>query len=347
MDISWNVSEAEYRADPALSYSTLAKYSREGFSKLDTLFEHISTPSLSFGSAVDAIITGGEEEFNNNFIVFSGNISDSGKAICDKLYEKYSCYPTFAEIPEAIVSNTAKEVGFWQADKWDNRRYSEVLKTGKVAEYYNVLYAGNHKTIISMADYEDVIKCVRALRESESTASYFHDNDEFSPIQRYYQLKFKATFKGVNFRCMADLLIVDYEKKVIIPCDLKTSSHVEWEFEDSFKTWRYMIQARLYWNIIRANLNKDDYFKDFALANYRFIVVCRKTVTPLVWKFPYSNIQGSLIDSEGNEYKDPISIGVELRKYLDLRPAVPNNIYQNGYNVINCLMPLSECTVKK
>ena len=37
--ISWVCSEEEYRADPAYSYSILAKYNREGFNKLDSLFE--------------------------------------------------------------------------------------------------------------------------------------------------------------------------------------------------------------------------------------------------------------------------------------------------------------------
>ena len=36
-DISWQVDESTYRADPALSYSTLAKFEREGFNKLDHL----------------------------------------------------------------------------------------------------------------------------------------------------------------------------------------------------------------------------------------------------------------------------------------------------------------------
>ena len=62
--ISWVCSEEEYRADPAYSYSTLAKYNREGFNKLDSLFDKVESPSLTFGSAVDSIITGGEEEFN-------------------------------------------------------------------------------------------------------------------------------------------------------------------------------------------------------------------------------------------------------------------------------------------
>ena len=52
-DISWNVTEAEYRADSALSQSTLTRYEREGFNNLSKLFDKIESPSLTFGSAVD------------------------------------------------------------------------------------------------------------------------------------------------------------------------------------------------------------------------------------------------------------------------------------------------------
>ena len=34
-DISWNISEEDYRKDPALSYSTLARFYREGFNNLN------------------------------------------------------------------------------------------------------------------------------------------------------------------------------------------------------------------------------------------------------------------------------------------------------------------------
>ena len=52
-DISWGVSEDTYRADPALSYSTLAKYEREGFNNLEHLFDKVETPSLTFGGNPD------------------------------------------------------------------------------------------------------------------------------------------------------------------------------------------------------------------------------------------------------------------------------------------------------
>lgn len=133
------------------------------------------------------------------------------------------------------------------------------------------------------------------------------------------------------------LIIVDYDHKKILPSDLKTSGMPEYHFEHSFLKWLYVIQSRLYWRIIRDNLDRDPYFKDFELLDYRFIVVNKESLTPLVWKFPLTMSYGTLVDEEGNEYRDPFEIGKELRHYLDDRPAVPDGIDIEGVNIINCL----------
>ena len=68
-DIAWNVTEEEYRADSAYSYSTLAKFDREGFEKIDTLFDRVESPSLLFGSCVDTLLTDGQKAFDERFFV--------------------------------------------------------------------------------------------------------------------------------------------------------------------------------------------------------------------------------------------------------------------------------------
>ena len=40
-DISWKVSEDEYRNDSAYSYSTISRFNREGFDNLDKLFDAV------------------------------------------------------------------------------------------------------------------------------------------------------------------------------------------------------------------------------------------------------------------------------------------------------------------
>ena len=339
-DIAWNITEEQYRADPALSYSTLARYEREGFNNLDHLFDHISSPSLTLGSCVDTLITGSQEEFDKLFYVADiPSIGDKEKAIADNLFNKYgSQYSSLVDIPQEDILTTANESAFQK--NWRDDTRVKVLRD-RCSIYYAVKANAGDRTVVDLDTYYKVMAMVKALKESHSTHGYFADNDEMSPVRRYYQLKFKARLDGVDYRCMADELLVIYDEKKIIPIDLKTSSSKEWDFQHSFCKWDYMIQARLYWLIIKTNLMNDDYFKDFTLEDYRFIVVNRDSLKPLVWEFPLTKTKGTLVDEEGKEYRDPLEIGKELRGYLDLKPLVPNGIEIDGVNTITCLKKLN------
>lgn len=338
--ISWQVTEPEYRAAPALSYSTLARFEREGFNNLDKLFEHISTPSLTLGSMVDTLITGSQDEFNELFyVVDMPSIGEKEAQIADRLFSQYgSQYPSFPDLSSDSILEAANAVTFQK--NWRDETRIKVLKE-RCTLYYSVKSNAGNRTVVGLDTYYKVMSMVKALKESVATHGYFADNDPMSPVRRYYQLKFKANLKGVDYRIMADELLVDYEDKKIIPVDLKTSSHKEWDFQDSFCQWCYMIQARLYWLVIKANLMNDPYFKDFELEDYRFIVVNKDSLKPLVWQFPLTKTAGTLVDSNGKEYRDPLEIGAELRSYLDNRPPVPKGIDMEGVNTITCLHKLN------
>lgn len=334
--ISWQTDESTYRADPALSYSTLAKYEREGFNNIDKLFEKVSSPALTQGSMVDTLITGSQEEFDSLFYIADiPSMGEKELQIANSLFSKYKDqYISLSLMPDNIILDAANEAVFQK--NWKNETRVRVIKE-RCTNYYAMKYNAGDRTVVDLDTYSKVLAMVKALKESPTTHGYFADNDPMSPVKRYYQLKFKARLKGVDYRCMADLLLVDYENKVIYPCDLKTSGHKEWDFQDSFCTWSYMIQARLYWLIIKANLMHDPYFKDFTLKDYQFIVVNKESLTPLVWKFPLTTASGTLIGDDGKEYRDPLEIGTELRGYLDSKPPVPNGINLTGINLITCL----------
>lgn len=334
-DISWQVSEEEYRADPALSYSTLARYEREGFNNLDKLFDKIETPSLTFGSAIDSIITGGQKEFDERFMVAEfPSIPDSIIKVVKDVFREFSgTHRTLDSVPDEEVIHRASTFNY--QPNWKPETRAKVIKE-KGSDYYSLLYIAGDRTILDTNTYQDVCNAVKVLKESKATKFYFAEDNPFEPnIERLYQLKFKAALNDIDYRCMADLLIVNYKAKWIRPCDLKTSSHTEWDFYKSFVKWNYDIQSRLYWRIIRANLDKDDYFKDFRLLDYHFIVVNWKTLTPLVWEYPFSSTRGPITLGKDNQIKlrDPYAIGKELHYYLTSRPKVPLGIaeeYANG-----------------
>ena len=337
-DIAWNVPEEQYRADPALSYSTLSRFDREGFANIDKLFDKQETPSLLLGSIIDTIITDGEDEFNRRFVVAEyPSIPDSIIQIVKELFNVYkdTCSNINLISNDAII-NIAAQYNY--QNNWKPETRAKVIKE-KGFEYYNLLFISQDKTLVSQDMYNDALKMVDALRTSEATKWYFADNNPFEPeIERYYQLKFKATLHNVDYRCMADLIICDHKNKELILCDLKTSGHEEYSFASSFLTWNYSYQARLYARVIAENIKKDPYFKDFKLSNYRFIVVNKTTLTPLVWEFPYTFTTGDIRLETKNGYikilKDPEYIGKELSYYLSTGQKVPIGINEVGTNNI-------------
>lgn len=333
-DISWNVDELTYRTDPALSYSTIARFAREGFNNLNTLFDKVQTSSTIFGGAVDCLITSGQEEFDKNFMVAEFPIlKESVRSMINTLFENYSQnYRSLNEIPDSIIIDQTVLDSFQL--NWKPETRARVIKE-QGSEYYSLLYLAGTRTVIDTTLKEQIDNAVTALKTSSSTCIFFAENG-IDNLIREYQLKFKATLDGVDYRCMADLLITDPENMIVYPIDLKTSSHTEWDFFNSFIQWRYDIQARLYWRIIRDNMDRDPFFQGYHLADYTFIVINKKTLTPLVWKFEDTQKMDTLVYGKHRqiELQDPFELGRQLSIYLSSRPRVPEGINIDSDNSI-------------
>lgn len=336
-DVSWKIDEKDYRADSALSYSTLSKYEREGFNNLDKLFDKLETPSLTFGSAVDSIITGGKEEFDTRFMVADfPNTSDSIIQIVKSLFNEFSVtHRTLESIPNEEVIGFASRFNY--QNNWKPETRAKVIKE-KGSDYYNLLFIAGDRTILDTKTYQDVCNAVRALKENEATKFYFAEDNPFDPnIERFYQLKFKACLEGIEYRCMFDELIVFHNTKEIQPLDLKTSCKRldrEWDFPTHYIEWNYQLQNRLYVRILQDVISKDEYFKDFKILPYKDIIIFKGSDTPLVWDIPFTFEKGTLYFGKNNqiEMRDPEDIGKELSFYLSSRPKVPIGINETGLN---------------
>ena len=337
-DISWKVTEEEYRKSPALSYSTIARFHREGFDGLDKIFDKIESPSLIFGSMVDALITGGQDEFDNTFIVAEfPNIPDSQVNVIKYLFNNYSeNYNSLLKIPDDLII-VATEVLEFQKN-WKPETRAKVIKENGV-EYYNLLHISIGKTLVNTKDYQDAQACVTNLKEYAFTSEFFVENNPFDKtIERLYQLKFQGEYEGIKLRCMADLIMVDHENKVVTPIDLKTSFKKEWNFPSSFIQWGYWIQAQLYWYIIRQNMDNDPLYKDYKLANYQFIVISNNSRIPLIWEYPDTKAEVDCYYGKNNEIecKNWRKIVKDLDYYLTNKPILPIGIGKVN-NIVNWL----------
>lgn len=123
------------------------------------------------------------------------------------------------------------------------------------------------------------------------------------------------------------LIKVSHSAKTVFPCDVKTTSKPEELFFKSYLQWNYNIQSRNYWRLIRAAMDADPYYKDFKLADYRFLVVNRNTLTPMAWLDTKTQAVGTVTykTQSGYTYKirDPYEIGLELIRYKNEQPSYP------------------------
>lgn len=204
-DISWQVTEEEYRQDPALSYSTMARYERGGFGSLETLFEKAESPSLTFGSVVDTLITA-PEDFDKLFLVaqLETTLSDTQIQITKKAFELFhSEHSDLKNVSDNELLSLVLEDIPW------NNHWKPETRVKKIKEdcrgYYQLLYIADGRTIIDTFTYNDAINVVDRLKAADATRFYFEPNNVFdNSIERFYQLKFKANLEGVDYRCMAD-----------------------------------------------------------------------------------------------------------------------------------------------
>ena len=332
-EISWQCTEEKYRKDPAISYSTLARFDREGFNNLGHLYDKVESPSLTFGSVVDTLITGTPEELEHRFLIADfPDIPDSQKKVVDFLFMRNSnkC-SSIDRISQTEIIGVTELLAF--QPNWKPETRARVIKeNGK--EYYELLLLAEGKTVITQNMYNDASACAEALKTSEATRMYFEPDNPFNnSVEHLYQLKFKGEYEGISVRCMMDLAIVLHDEKVIIPVDLKTSFKATWDFPKSFIEWKYYHQAGLYSYILEQNLKKDEYFKDFKIAPYRFIVISNNCRIPLVWEFDQTFSVADIKLGE-NSYRNWRKVLPELHDYLENKPQVPHGINKDNLNKI-------------
>jgi hypothetical protein len=332
-ELALNISEQDYRDIDCLSYSAIAKYEKGGFAAISHLYDKQESDALTFGSVVDTLITEGQEKFNDKFVVANFTLpTDSIKNIVDILLNNNS-EETIDEISDDTILRVCNECEYNFRLK-DDTRIAKVRNEG--AQYYNTTKKAVGKEIISHEVYDDAISTVMALRNHPLISKYLGTTD--GDTEFLYQLKFKTNLDGLEVKFMPDLLIVMHASKTIIPVDLKTSSFPEYDFPKRYLENRYDIQSRLYYRALNKVLSEDDYFKDFKLGTFKFIVVNKSTLNPLSFRDEKCMVNGDIVlefkSGRKTILRDPITIGKELQEYLDNPTNVPIGIENNQSNNI-------------
>ena len=325
-ELSWDVTEAVYRQDPAVSYSSLATFERDGASAIPFLKEKKSSEALRFGSLVDTMMTEPEELENKFLVADISKVSEAILTIVNNIYEGFDkSHNNLAMINRNTILMYVKNANYYPTWK-DDTRIDKIINEGK--DYFSLLGLAKDKMLITQQDYNTAQDCVEILKLSPYTTKYFSEDYFNSDIESHYQLKFKYSDNQVNVRCMFDRIIVDHKNKTIQPVDLKTTGKNEEDFEQSFLTWSYWIQSNMYSQILLWNIEMDDYFKDFTILPFMFVVINRYSRTPLVWKDNNYLTEGDRVDNSGKVHKYWIKLLKEFNWH------VQNDIYNYSFSSI-------------
>lgn len=296
-EASLNLTEQEYRDIPKLSYSNISTFDREGYGCINALFDKFSSPSLTFGSLVDCMITSPEELPDKFLIADVPELSDSMSAIANYLLEEHQ-RSSFALITDEEIIEAANILNFYKTYK-DATRVSKVREG--VSEYYNILAKAEGKTIVSNKTNEDALKIVNALNNHPVISKYIRKNTYFSKNELLFQLQFEGVSPDrIPFKGMLDIVYIDHDNKVICPCDLKTTKDV-YTFEESFYKYRYYLQAEMYRYLLQQTIQeKCPELQDYKIADYQFIAVDRNIFKPIIFQWKYAD---EVVTSYGQKRK--------------------------------------------
>lgn len=130
LDISWQVDEPTYRAHPAISYSTLSTFAREGHRCIPTLFDKKDSEALRFGGLVDTILTEPERVSEKFFIADFPSVSDTIMRMVKRAFTLYGDkYRGLDKIPFNDLLGVVNSEGYY-ANWKDETRVKDVITKG-------------------------------------------------------------------------------------------------------------------------------------------------------------------------------------------------------------------------
>ena len=296
-------NEEEYRAYPALHYSQLTSFYRDGIVGLNKKVE--ITDAMKFGSLVDCMLTRTEDVQEEYGVAPDCMPSPAEKEILEGLCKE--CWQdSFFDIPKEKVVEAMNLAGYRTSWK-EETRYNNLAK---YAEYYSWFIKNNEKIIITSEEYNKAVACCNNVLNQPLVKKVL-DNEN---LKVYYQVKLLQPFSGkYEVKSMLDAIVVDEKNGYIIPVDLKTTSDDECLFEKSIIKWQYWLQAFMYTDMLKLSLINSPLIETgrWRVADsFYFVVVNKNEPNTMVYKFDTNNTVRSF-------YPSWTSIAQQVIRYLD------------------------------
>lgn len=271
LKLGLDISEKEYRALPLPSYSLLSDIQKLYEKGLEDSFSlkpsnNYDTDGIIVGSITDTIISDGN---------LPENLITVKKKPSGKMKEMINCLLEMKEfLHEDILNEDNYKAILIIAEKFKYKKTDEDRIKGflNYREYIELLFnLDKPENYLITTDY--------TLFTAKRTANNILDNfpilrkDFDNDIDLFFQVKITGEFNDIQVKCMLDAVIINHNKKIIIPIDIKSGANKAEEFYDKcYLGWNYYIQSSLYRKLlidyIRENHKE---FDSYTVVPFSFI----------------------------------------------------------------------------
>lgn len=262
------ISEEEYRSSTLLSYSKI-KDVFDNPSILVTDKKQKDTEWFIFGTLVDLLLT------------YKKNLEEKviiNDTIPSEQFLNISNYLLKLGITENLENLTDQEIEFIYTNSGSQVNWKVDTKRTKLLEecssYVKLISKNENKLIVSTATYNEAEKLATVIKTHPWTSHLFGVVPK--NIEVLFQFKIKYTFESLNFKSMIDLIVIDHDTKTIYPFDIKTGTDLPRYFsKNALYQYKYGYQGALYKEGLRNFIKKIPFFKDYDIANFKFIYISR------------------------------------------------------------------------
>jgi len=277
-ELALNLTERLYREYKATSYSLISRYLSNGpIVLVSPAMEE--TERMELGSIVDTLLTKKYLFDDTYFIVNMPKTSDKVIQAADMLISLYGSNKEIWEV--SAIQQILTEVEYYSNYKPDTKLVKFSLES---CDYVDAFDKAAGRIIISTDTYNTASNIVNAILNAPFKDVYLLEDS--GDIEVYNQIQFSTKFGELEVKCMFDRIIVNHSNKTITPIDFKITGENELNFVKSVYKYKYYIQAELYRYILSNILDEDNYYSDFTVLPFTFIVCNDVFLCPIAWQYP-------------------------------------------------------------
>lgn len=267
-----NMTEKEYRAYPALSYSKLSDIEKVGILAVNANVASIGKlRGVILGSVVDDVISNKLKKIPE-YVKFIDKVPGSGtvtERAIESIIENFE-FTDFYELDKNALEHHLGANRFMMNGMNQANFYQ---KLSNYVQFINASKSANEDTqIATMFDKSIIIKAIKRLRSIPYFSSSFEDTTEQAIS---FQNKFLAVINGVEIKCMLDAIKFNHVDKTITPIDIKTGAMKDSDFNSfylqAYLKYNYYIQAGLYKVILVEYFKKHPIYFDYVVEDFRFV----------------------------------------------------------------------------